>query len=286
MSTLQKSLTGLTQPESTPLADLQSQLQDSLLNPQQLAEHQYFIEQQINHSVKMSAKAHLNIYQRSYLLRLHQCMASQFPALKYALGDNLFPLFVTQYLQSYPSESYTLNSLGDRFSKYLQNTRPDADQEIKEDWPDFMIELTEFENSLSRLFDLDVPDTPPDEQQVKATLNTPDEDIQLVPVLQLFEHQFSIADYYRDYNDNLTPDLQLPQQSYSMILRRDYRLGLFDLNQAQFQFLQLLQKEKSIAQAKKMMTVSYGYTQQSITTLWLCWREYFLDTGLFNEVNK
>ena len=46
--------------------------------------------------------------------------------------------------------------------------RPDAHQEEKEHWQDFMIELVSFECSLIHLFNLEIADTPLDHQQNQA----------------------------------------------------------------------------------------------------------------------
>src|SRR6202008_4858565 len=111
------------------------------------------VEDIVNQSQRLSAVHHLDLYRHSYIARLRSCMQSQFSALAYALGSELFELFADQYLDTYPSESYTLNTLGEKFAIFLQEPRPDAGQEPKETWPDFMIELAGFEYALSKIFD-------------------------------------------------------------------------------------------------------------------------------------
>ena len=150
--------------DKLPLKSLQNWMQSVLINPLGSTQDAPFtklppeyqngnLEDIINPSKKQSARQRLAIYQRSYLARLRDCMANQFPVLEYALGEELFQLFADQYLQLYPSQSYTLMDLGERFSDFLERTRPDADQEEKEKWPDFMIELAQFEYTMLSIFD-------------------------------------------------------------------------------------------------------------------------------------
>ena len=111
----------------------------------------------INDSSRLSAEIHLSIYRQSYIARLRECMKNQFSALAFALGEELFQMFADQYLESYPSGSYTLNNLGKNFPAFLEETRPDAESEEKESWIDFIIELAKFEYSLSE----SLTNTPP-----------------------------------------------------------------------------------------------------------------------------
>ena len=112
------------------LKEIQQWMQQALLSP--YSTQNPSTEQVICSSERLSAQQHLAIYQRSYVARLRECMAKQFEALQYALGKELFQQFVDQYLQTYPSKSYTLIHLGKYFADFLEETRPDKNQEEKE----------------------------------------------------------------------------------------------------------------------------------------------------------
>ncbi|QQX79615.1 putative DNA-binding domain-containing protein [Shewanella sp. KX20019] len=266
------------------LLEMQQSMLKAITQPMQ-TDRIGFIDSQIAASSKLSAQAHFSIYQRSYILRLQQCMASQFSTLKYALGDDLFALFATQYLQTSPSSSYTLNTLGDRFPQFLQQTRPDAELEVKEDWPDFMIELATFEIALNQLFDAESTGLLADPLQIQATANTKDEQLQLVPILQLFQLSYPIIDYYRRYNDNQQPPLPLAKTSYAAVFRRNYRLGIIDLNASQYLFLKQLQQTQSINASKKQLIKQQRASTEAVDKLWARWRMYFIEMGIFNHHN-
>ena len=276
-------ITDKSEKPATSLSSIQQQMLDGLLNKSKVHHQQNFIENEINASSKLSAYHHFSIYKNSYIMRLKQCMNSQFSALKYALGDELFHLFVEQYLLTHPSQHYSLNNLGDNFSFFLQQTRPDAQQDEKEQWPDFMIELADFEHNINRLFDIEVANTPLDHLQKQAKLSTPDQQLRLVPIIKLFKHKHPIFAYYRAFIDDKKPELALPKTSYGIMLRRNYRLGLIDLNYGQYLFIDTLLKVQDIKSTKQFLIKCYDFDPHQLDNNWQYWRKYFIEKGLFND---
>lgn len=228
----------------------------------------------INSSQRLSAAQHLTIYRQSYIARLRACMQNQFRGLAYALGELLFQDFVDQYLDSNPSTSYTLNDLGEKFSLFLEKTRPDTENGEKEEWPDFMIELAAFEYTLSLVFDMQEADQP----------NTVDNDtsdylLTTSPTLVLFEHQFPICRYYLDFNAGLLPELPFPQQSYCGVSRQNYKLGLFSLGIDQHYFLNCIKSGASISEAKDKLIVFFNFDRTKLESIWPLWRKNFIASG-------
>jgi hypothetical protein len=231
-------------------------------------------EEVINASKRLSAVDHLNIYRHSYIARLRACMQNQFGALAHALGSELFELFADQYLDATPSESYTLNTLGAKFPAFLEQTRPDALQEQKEHWPDFMIELAEFEYALSEIFDEKAiaDNRNPDD-------NATDESLKIAPLLRLFHHRFPICKYYLEYTQDKKPELPFPEESFCAVTRRDYRLGLFTIRGAQYYFLKSMQRGKSVAEAKDELVKTFDFDRSELDAIWPKWKDSFIASG-------
>src|SRR5216684_1216338 len=82
------------------------------------------LEKVITRSRALTAAERLAIYANAYHTRLLECLGEVFPMLKRTLGDEVFDGFAFGYLQEYPSRSYTLNEVGRRFPRHLQETRP------------------------------------------------------------------------------------------------------------------------------------------------------------------
>src|SRR5438105_5881909 len=86
------------------------------------------VEQVISRSAAQTSIERLSIYANAYYARLLECLGEEFPVLKKTLGEETFDAFAFDYLQRYPSQSYTLGKLGENFTRYLAETRPaDAD---------------------------------------------------------------------------------------------------------------------------------------------------------------
>ena len=234
------------------------------------------VEDIVNPSQRLSASHHLDIYRHSYIARLRSCMQSQFSALAYALGSELFELFADQYLDTYPSESYTLNTLGEKFALFLQETRPDSGQEQKETWPDFMIELAGFEYALSVIFDVHA-----DDQAVVTSHDAPDESLKLAPVFHLFHHQYPICSYYLGVVQGTEPELPFPEESYCAVTRHNYKLGLFTIRGAQYHFLKNMQRGDSVEAAKENLVKTFEFKKVDLDKIWPEWKKGFIDAGFF-----
>ncbi len=257
--------------EGTTLRYLQSWMQQQLLEPGIVSDT---ISDTIEHTEKLSAQQHLAIYQRSYIARLRDCMIKQFPVLAYALGADLFQDFTDIFLCDYPSQSYTLADLGKSFSFFLEETRPDKNDPIKESWPDFMIELAQFEYQINIAFDEKAP-------MATDTFLHKAQDLRLTPLFYLFKHTFPITTYYKDFINGGKPMLPFEKESYTVIVRRDYRLGLFELKEAQYLFLKNIKEGNSIEDSKQFLKSYYSLSENTIHSLWMQWKSIWMKEGFF-----
>lgn len=271
----------MTDKGTLPIKEVHNWMQAMLVQHVPVSHSGATIADMVNASQRLSAAQHLTIYRQSYIARLRACMQNQFKALAYALGEELFQAFADQYLDNNPSISYTLNNLGEKFSLFLEETRPDAESDQKEEWPDFMIELAAFEYALSIIFDMqetdgiNVPDS-----------STPDHLLIASPTLHLFEHQFPICSYYLDFNGGHSPELPFPQQSYCAVSRQNYRLGLFSLGVDQYCFLNYIKAGASIAEAKDKLIASFNCDSTNLERMWPIWRKNFIASGFFGYISK
>lgn len=263
------------EPQQFTLAQMQNWMQSALIqsNGQMPAANP---ENLINESSRLTAARHLGIYRQSYTARLRECMKNQFSALAYALGEELFQMFADQYLDAYPSDSYTLIDLGKRFPDFLEETRPDRQQEEKESWIDFMIELARFEYTLSVIFDEHA-----DENFQLATESATDEKLKLVPLFRLFYHSYPVCRYYLDVTRKKAPELPFEEDSYTIVTRNNYRLSLLEIKAPQYHFLERLVQGDSIAKAKEYFVNIYGFDAEKLDNAWERWRKSFISAGFF-----
>lgn len=270
------------------LKSTQEWMQGALINPYSTLTslNEMFPDETVQNSIdkivkpssRMSSAEHFAIYQRSYLGRLRDCMANQFSALNYALGDDLFQQFADHYLSNFPSTSYTLADLGEKFMGFLNETRPDLESEKKEDWPDFMIELAQFEYDINNIFDSSA-----NEDFSFADENTPEDQLKLIPVFELFEHDFPIGWYYREFLSERNPDLPFPHKSHSVVFRKNFKLGLYSIQEDQFHFLMFLKKGCSVEEAKKAMVDTFNVDAERMNEVWQALKSVWLKEGFFQS---
>ncbi len=110
------------------------------------------VEQIIEPSRHQSSVERLSVYADAYYARLIECMQAEFPIFRQTVGDDVFSGFAVEYLQRYPSQSYTLGELGKKFVEYLNETRPSSSDSAV-DFSDFLVDLAQLERTISKVFD-------------------------------------------------------------------------------------------------------------------------------------
>lgn len=258
---------------------LQEWMLGSLTTPRKVDSNS--VSEHILPAAHISAEHSLGIYQRSYILRLRKCLAEQFPATCYALGQALFNDFADAYLSDYPSQSHSLYELGSRFALWLEENRIDKHlpNEQKEHWIDFMVDLADYENNLFRLFDAHGT-----EDEKIATCATPDEQLLLPPLFTLKNYRYHVAWYYHEVREGKQPLLP-PQTPQTFALTRiNYQTYTFPLNAFQSAFLAQLKITKSIEKSLQNVALSI---QEPLEKVRFSWqndiRDVWIDAGFFIE---
>jgi hypothetical protein len=80
------------------------------------------LESVILPSPTLSAAERVGVYQGMYLLRMHDALESDYYALAHFLGDDGFRGLVRDYVQAFPSTSFSLNRLGDQLPDFIRDT--------------------------------------------------------------------------------------------------------------------------------------------------------------------
>ena len=230
----------------------------------------------INDSARLTAHEHLAIYQRSYVARLRGCMAQQFSALDYALGEELFRAFADEYLAAHPSAHYNLAELGRQFPAHLQANRPDADSLEKEDWIDFIIELAAFEFEVGILFDQAA-----EEDYQLATVLNDDAEIEPVPTCTLYRFQFPTNAFYTRFKKGEQPELPYAAPSHCVVLRHNYKLAVYDLPADHYEFLTLLAQGMTVAEARSEFSHRHRIDAGTFARLWPVWKRKWIEASMF-----
>jgi hypothetical protein len=197
------------------------------------------LETVVRRSGRLTAEERLSIYANGYWARLLECLGDCFPVLRTALGADVFDGFAFEYLQRYPSRSYTLDRLGESFPRFLDETRPD-----NTDWPDFLIDLARLEWTVAKVFDGPGVEGQAllrhgDLQELAAERFAA---ARLVPVvcLRLLAFRYPVNAYYTAVRhagaDGEVP-VPEPAEEWVAILRRDFVVRRYTLSRPQHALL-------------------------------------------------
>lgn len=198
------------------------------------------LEAVICSTARLGASERVELYNRSYHMRLLEVMRVTYPGLRHMLGRELFDDFALEYLGARPSRSYTLHRLGAGFAGYLAETRPDADG-APEAWTSMLIDLARLERTFAEVYDAPgseghrVPgaaDLPlePDLGSLEAT-------VEPVPCLRLAASSFPAAAYLSAVRRGADPLLPAPAASFVAVSRRDYVVTLTPLDADAYRLL-------------------------------------------------
>jgi hypothetical protein len=208
-------------------------------------------ERVVTRSRALGALERLAIYNRAYYARLLDCLRESYPVLCRALGDEAFGTFAIDYLQKYPSRSYTLNDLGANFPRYLRESRP-AD-EPGPGWPDFVIDLATLEWTYNEVFD--GPGVEGQQllsaEQLRAVPpeRWPEARLEPVPCLRLLELRYPIPAYYSAVRRKKEATFPEPTATLLAVTRRDYVIRRYRLSRPQFVLLGALLRGQCVGEA-------------------------------------
>jgi hypothetical protein len=241
------------------------------------------IEDVVEPSSRRTSIERLEVYGNAYYARLLECLRDEFPALLHAAGEEVFDGLAFGYLQSYPSQSYTLSELSRQFAQYLEETRPrDEDEPSGEaSWPDFMIDLVRLERCYSEIFDGpgaerltllradDLRDLSPD-VWVGARLIC-------VPCLRLLSLRYPVHEYATAVREKQDPDLPDPEPTWLAVSRINYVVRRWTLTRVQFELLEALIAGQTLGSAIERAAKLAVESGESVDQLAESLRDWFAE---------
>lgn len=195
-------------------------------------------------SKTLSPLERLDIYRDMYLLRMEEALAIDYPALKHFLGAEEFTRLVAQYVDVFPSRSYTLNRLGDHLPEFVRTltTLPKKKE--------FCADLARLEYTLTQVFDaLETPALRG--EVVQAVPEEAWETARLKPIeaFRLLEFDYPVSQYVGAVDgENRFPRIAR-KKTWTVAYRRNYQVKRMDLSRPGFEVLQALASGKTIGEA-------------------------------------
>lgn len=245
------------------------------------------VESVICPSQALGSLQRLEIYGNAYYARLIECLAAEFPATRHLVGEEAFSGFVLEYLQQFPSTSYTLGDLGERFPQYLAEARPPREGD-QPDWADFLIDLATLERTYSDVFD------GPGEEEGRLLSSDrlreipPEQWDQLrlvtAPSLRLVEFRFPVHEYASAVRAGTEPAIRPPAPTRLAINRRDYIVRRRTLEVLPFEILRRLAEGEKLGEAIAQSVEAQGDSPTDLAARLEEWFRTWTAAGYFVDV--
>lgn len=174
----------------------------------------------------------LEIYRGMYPMRMHEAMATDYPALAKFLGEETFDELVDRYTETHPSRSYTLNRLGDSFPEFLCDT--------------FLRDLARLELAMTQVFD----------EEESAELDPavfgsigPDSRLETIAAFRLLAFDYPVNAFFQAFRDGEELVEPEPRRTWVAFHRRDYGVFRMELDERAYDFLCALCDGATIVEA-------------------------------------
>jgi hypothetical protein len=210
------------------LRDLQRWLTSVITHPDGVFEGQVSqarsqkLERLIKPGPRLSAALRLQIYCDGYFARLIECLADDYPALCYALGEDTFSSLCRAYIEKHPSRSRSLNYYGAELASFCR-TRTEA-------WAAFAADLARLEWSLVEV----VHEPAPGGLAPDALAKVPAwrwQTARLLPSssLRLLAFDYPVNDFYQAFREERAPEPPAAAPTATAVYRQGlalWRMGL------------------------------------------------------------
>jgi hypothetical protein len=248
------------------------------------------VEKVVTRSRALTGLERLEIYHNAYYARLLECLREEFPAFARAVGEEAFNNFCVDYLQKYPSRSYTLNLLAANFPRYLAESRPELDEgdTTGGGWADFLIDLATLELTYGEVFDgpgveghrlLDV-----ERLQGISPERWPQARLVSVPCLRLLALRYPVHRYARAVRQEKKPKFPRRRSTWLAVTRRNYVVRRYELTRLQHRLLEPLVAGKSVGEAVRLTAEAAGGGRERLAADLQLWFRNWTAEGFFQDV--
>lgn len=198
----------------------------------------------IRPSKTLTSVERVGVYQSMYLMRMVEALQNDFPAVAHFLGETQFLDLVTRYVAVHPSQSYTLNRLGDHFPEFIRKSRGVRKK-------GFVADLARLELLVTEVFDS--PESPawpaeevtriPEEAWGRAIL-------QPIAALRLGAFAHGVNAYLQSVKEeNHDHPATDRRRSWIAVYRKNYEVWRLDLSKPAHDFLAALVKGRPFGRA-------------------------------------
>ena len=194
---------------------------------------------------KLDASGRLAIYRHGYRARLVECLADDYPALQFALGEEAFEALCHEYIEKHPSSSPSLNSFGRHMARFCR-------EEASGPFPlrDFAVDLATLEWALVEVLHARVADALSPEalgaipvERWSAARLPPSSALRVLRVA------YPVSAFFQAFKTGEEPSVPAALRSATAVYRTDMTLWRMDLTPAMATLLEGLFRGETLGEA-------------------------------------
>ncbi|WP_196889939.1 DNA-binding domain-containing protein [Aureivirga sp. CE67] len=228
----------------------------------------------IKETEKFPSLKRLNVYATGYVLRLVECLKSQFPMLLSFLGESMFEMFAKAYIVTLPSTSWSLTELGASFSIFFDKTKPkNLDRKLNQTLIDLPIEITKYEETKLKVIYSKGNEGEKSDIHFQYLFNLISENnfIERIRNIELLEFEYPIHKINKNVRMNVSNSLPNKQKTYLVISRKNYQEKITEIKDWQYYILSNLKVEKTINTIKQETFIQFSKRKEEIDSEFLNW---------------
>jgi hypothetical protein len=228
-------------------------------------------------SHSMTSAERVGVYHGMYLMRMEEALETDYPVIRYHLGDRQFAHLVREYVQSYPSTSYTLNRLGDHLPQFFLD---------EPEWPEaaFLHDLARLELAITEVFD-EEESSVLGAAELEAVPPEAWDGARLRPIsaFRLLAFKHAVVPALVAYHEDRPSPSPRRRATWVALYRRDYSVLRLELSRAEHDLLRAIVDGAPLGEALATAAGPRSQRQQAKVFRWF---RNWISEGLFTAIES
>jgi hypothetical protein len=227
-------------------------------------------------SHSMTSAERVGVYHGMYLMRMEEALETDYPVIRYHIGDHQFSHLVRAYVEHYPSTSYTLNRLGDHLPQFFLD---------QPEWPQaaFLHDLSRLELAMTEVFDeVETPVLGAEELESVHPEKWEDARLQPIAALRVLAFKYAVVPHLKAYHDDTPTPNPRRRASWVVIYRRDFSVLRLELSRAEHDLLRDLVDGVPLGNALSTAAAAQKSARQQQKIF--RWFRTWISEGLFSAI--
>jgi hypothetical protein len=227
-------------------------------------------------SASMTSTERVGVYHGMYLMRMVEALQTDYPVLHYRLGAGAFADLVADYVQRFPSRSYTLNRLGDHLPQFLAEEQDRPDSEFLHDLARLELAMTQvYDEAEAPILGAEELESVPSDAWERAVLRP-------IPAFRLLAFRHAVIPDLVAYHEDRPSPRPRRRATWVAIYRRDYSVLRMELSRAEHDLLKALAGGTPLGEALARAAQAQKSSRQRAQIF--KWFRTWIAEGLFTAI--